>query len=215
MTAIEPTPAGGAGDEDGASVRLHAGRLELVHAQRGGEAGGAQDHGGAGVEAVRQRNGPAGRDADFLAEAARRVHAEVEADGDDRVSRREAARRRLDHRAGGVDPRRVREVTGDARIPGRRESVLVVERGECDVDQEVAGGQVGDVALDDAAGKLPVFGLLDLERAKRRHLFSFTMPARQAGAGWPSALRVRSAEDELPGHGAGWFTSKDMRAWST
>ena len=164
--------AGGAGDEHGASVRPHARRLELVDGQRGGEPGGAEDHGGAGVQSVRQRDGPAGRNADLLPEAARRVHAEVEADGEDRVSRREVARRRLDHRAGRVDAGGMRKVAGDARVPGRRESVLVVERRPRHVDKQVAVGKLGDVALDDAAGKPPVCGLVDPERAKRRHLFS-------------------------------------------
>ena len=164
--------AGGAGDEHGPAVRVHAGGLELVHAQRGGEAGGAEDHGGAGVQGVRQRDGPAGRNADLLTEASRRVHAQIEADGDDRVSRREVARRRLDDGSRGVDARRVRVAAGDARITRRRERVLVVERGPRHVDEEVAVGQFGDVALDDAARKLPVFGLVDPERAERCHLFS-------------------------------------------
>ena len=166
-------PAGGAGDEHGAAVRPHAGRLELVHAQRGGEAGGAQDHAGARVEPIRQRDGPTGRNPDLLAEAARRVHAEVEADGDDRVSRREVAGRRFDDGPRRVDARCVREVAGDAGMPGRREPVLVVERRPRHVDQQVAGGQVRHVALDDVAGELPVCGLLDPKCAKRGHLFSF------------------------------------------
>ena len=91
----------------------------------------------------------------------------------------------------------------DARVSGRREPVLVVERRELHVDQQVSGGQVGDVALDDAARKLPVFGLLDPERAERRHLFSFAGSSRIGVLRGAPALRPARFTTRAPPAGAG------------
>ena len=149
--------AGGAGDQDRSHLRRLAIDQHAVYGERGGEAGGGQDHARARVEPVRHGHQPLGGYAEIVGVAAVVVEAQPPAGGDDRVAGLVAMVAGLLDDAGRVDPAGDRKGLDNLSLAGPGQGVFVINAGVTDTDKHFAVGglRYGD-GLDTGAIALVV-----------------------------------------------------------
>ena len=131
-------PAGGAGDRQRTQPGVLAVFAHPVQGQGGGEAGGAQDHALAQVQAARQSHHPLRRQARVGRIAAVAGFGQAAAGDQHRVALTELRVGGGGHVAGHVDAADQGEVAQDPALAGAGQRILVVDRRPLDLDHHLA-----------------------------------------------------------------------------
>ncbi|MNY20378.1 hypothetical protein D3C86_1538530 [compost metagenome] len=122
--------------------------LQLVDAERSGQARGTQHHGLTQGQALRPFQRPGRGNPDVLGEAARGIHAQVITGHYHLIAHAEFGDARLLDHTRRVDARGMRKMPGHTTVATGGQGILVVQRRIANPDQQFAGRQFADAALN-------------------------------------------------------------------